>query len=71
MRETYYGVPWRLFLTEDIVYHSVLERLLGSHPVIAVGIGEDLIERLPGTLGNNLTELRAGLLNLLSGNEDV
>ena len=59
------------FLGQDVVYHSVFQCLPGGHPVVAVHVGEDLVERLPGAFGDNLAELGARLLNLLGGNEDV
>lgn len=59
------------FLGQDVVNHSVFQRLARGHPVVAVHVGEDLVERLPGALGDNLAEFGARLLNLLGGNEDV
>ena len=59
------------FLGQDVVNHAVFQRLGGGHPVVAVYVGEDLVERLPGALGDNLAELGARLLNLLGGNKDV
>ena len=35
----------QLPFTEDVVYHPVFLGLLSGHPIVAVDIGEDLVER--------------------------
>ena len=40
---------------QDIVYHSIFQGLFCSHPVVPVGVSEDLVKSLSGAFGNNPT----------------
>src|ERR1041385_1653876 len=52
-------------LLDDLVHQTVRPGLLGRHPVIAIGVLGDLVDRLAGVLGEDLVQLVAGLEHLL------
>src|SRR5215510_7933319 len=62
----FYRAAWLLasFL-DDLVHQTVRLGLLGGHPVVPVGILDDLVHRLPGVLGEDRVQLVAGLEHLL------
>ena len=41
----------------DVVDEAVLEGLLGGEPVVAVGVGDDLLHRVPGVGRRDLRQL--------------
>src|SRR6185436_21092774 len=52
-------------LLDDLVHQTVRLRLVGRHPMIAIGVLGDLVDRLAGVLGEDLVQLVAGLEHLL------
>ena len=56
---------------DDAVDDVVLRRLLGAHEVIVLGVLGDLLERLPGVLGDDLVEALADVDDLARVDLDV
>ena len=42
---------------DDLVDEAVLASLLGGEPAVAVGVGDDLVDRLAGVLGDQLEQV--------------
>src|SRR5262245_26443796 len=59
------GPPRSTSFLDDLVHQTVPLRFLGRHPVIAIGVLGDLVDRLAGVLGEDLVQLVAGLEHLL------
>src|SRR5436190_8236750 len=59
------GPPRSTTLLDDLVHETVRLGLVGRHPMIAVRVLGDLVDRLAGVLGEDLVQLVAGLEHLL------
>ena len=63
---------WRgLLLDEHVVDEAVLLGLVGAHEVVALGVGLDALDRLPGVLDQELVQLVARPQDLLGVDVDV
>src|SRR5690606_35035058 len=56
---------------DDVVDEAVLERLLRREPPVAVEVGDDPLDRLPGVLGDELGHLALVALEQLRLDGDV